>query len=261
MERKTLIFRGRLILTNSSLSSIPTYVMGMYLLREEIHKQMDTIRSQFFWRGDSEKNNYHMVKWEHVCLPKDFGGLGIINTRLMNESLLLKWVWRILQNSKDDKCCQLLRAKYLKRKPFMQCREGVGSQFWKGINKIKYSISWGISYSVNNGRNTRFWEDVWALEVPLKLKWPHLYEKCLNKSCLVHDCLTDGEWNMKFRRSLNSEELQNWEELLRSLSVIHLNDADDKPCWNFEKSKHYSTKSMYRWLSHRGVVNKRMRKV
>ena len=115
---------------------------------------------------ETVRKNYHMVKWEHVCLPKDFGGLGIINTRLMNESLLLKWVWRILQNSKDDKCCQLLRAKYLKRKPFMQCREGVGSQFWKGINKIKHSISWGISYSVNNGRNTRFWEDVWALEVP-----------------------------------------------------------------------------------------------
>ena len=72
---KHLSSGGRLILTNSSLSSIPTYVMGMYLLREETHKQMDSIRSQFFWRGDSEKKKYHMVKWEHVCLPKDFGGL------------------------------------------------------------------------------------------------------------------------------------------------------------------------------------------
>jgi hypothetical protein len=39
-----------------------------------------------------EKFKYHMVKWEKVCLSKDFGGLGIINTRRLNEALLLKWI-------------------------------------------------------------------------------------------------------------------------------------------------------------------------
>ena len=121
---KHLSSGGRFILTNSSLSSIPTYLMGIYLLHEGTHKAMDTIRSSFFWRGDSDRAKYHMIKWENVCLPKDFGGLGIINTWVMNESLLLKWVWRLLQNSRDDKCCQLLRAKYLQRKPIMLCRGG-----------------------------------------------------------------------------------------------------------------------------------------
>ena len=80
---------------------MPTYLMGMFLLHEGTHKAMDTI-SQFFWRGDTDKFKYHMVKWENVCLPKEFGGLGIINTRTMNEALLLKWVWRICQNSAED---------------------------------------------------------------------------------------------------------------------------------------------------------------
>jgi hypothetical protein len=56
---------------------------------------MDTVRSRFFWRGDLKKFKYHMVKWENVCLPKDFGGLGIINTRILNEALILKWAWRL----------------------------------------------------------------------------------------------------------------------------------------------------------------------
>jgi len=78
---------GRLMLTNSSLSSIPIYLMGVFLLSEGNHQQMDFIRSKFFWRGDIDKFKYHMVKWEKVCVPKDFGGLGIMYTRkLMKHS-------------------------------------------------------------------------------------------------------------------------------------------------------------------------------
>ena len=59
---KNLSYGGRLTLTNSSLSSMPIYTMGVYLLNEQVYHQMDTIRSQFFWRGDVEKFKYHMVK-------------------------------------------------------------------------------------------------------------------------------------------------------------------------------------------------------
>ena len=126
---KHLSSGGRLILTNSSLSSMPTYTMGMLLLQDGVHIQMDTIRSQFFWRGDSEKFKYHMMKWENVCLPKDFGGLGITNTRIFNESILMKWVWRLYASSEDDLCCQLLKQKYLKRKPILCQKGNRGSQF------------------------------------------------------------------------------------------------------------------------------------
>ena len=140
---KHLSSGGRLILTNSSLSSMPTYTMGMLLLQDGVHIQMDTIRSQFFWRGDSEKFKYHMMKWENVCLPKDFGGLGITNTRIFNESILMKWVWRLYASSEDDLCCQLLKQKYLKRKPILCQKGNRGSQFWRGLNKIKHGFSWG----------------------------------------------------------------------------------------------------------------------
>ena len=91
-----------MILTNSTLSSIPTYTMGVYKLGEEVHQKMDSIRSQFFWSGAGDKFRYHMVKWEQMCLPKDFGGLGIINTRILNDTLLLKWVWRLLRDKEGD---------------------------------------------------------------------------------------------------------------------------------------------------------------
>jgi hypothetical protein len=41
-------------------------------------------------RGESFK--YHMAKWEDIALPKEFGGMGIINTRRMNDYLMNKWI-------------------------------------------------------------------------------------------------------------------------------------------------------------------------
>jgi hypothetical protein len=53
-----------------------------------------------------------MAKWEMVSRPKDLGGLGIINTRLMNDCLMMKWIWKILQES-DTLWFKILKAKYL----------------------------------------------------------------------------------------------------------------------------------------------------
>jgi hypothetical protein len=85
---------------------MPIYMMSMYLLHESTHQQMDTIISKFFW-GDGDKFRYHMVKWENTCLPRDFGVGGIINTRILNEALLLKWVWRLQIREESDICCEL----------------------------------------------------------------------------------------------------------------------------------------------------------
>jgi hypothetical protein len=38
---------GRILLTNTSLSSLPIYTMGIYRLPETIHQQMDSIRGIF----------------------------------------------------------------------------------------------------------------------------------------------------------------------------------------------------------------------
>jgi len=91
-----------------------------------------------------------------MCLPKDFGGLGIINTRIFNDTLLLKWVWGLLRDKEGDLCCQLLKAKYYKNKPFTKSKVGIGSQFWKGIQKIRHKINFGLKKVVLNGESTLF---------------------------------------------------------------------------------------------------------
>jgi hypothetical protein len=86
---------GKLELSNSCLSSLPMFVMRIYLLHEATHGVMNKSSARFFWEGVENKRKYHMVDWATVCKPHEFGGLGIINMKLMNIALMLKWIWKL----------------------------------------------------------------------------------------------------------------------------------------------------------------------
>lgn len=149
---KFLSSGGRQILTNSCLSSIPLYCMGFYLLKDGVHDKIDSIRAKFPWRGAEDKFKYHMAKFEMVARPKDQGGLGIINTKIMNECLLVKWIWKIMQEP-DELWFKIIKAKYLDDKGFFFSDGAGGSQFWKGLHKIKHMFKWGAIYNLGDGRH------------------------------------------------------------------------------------------------------------
>jgi hypothetical protein len=109
--RKLLSLGGLLILSNACLDNLPMFAMGLFLLHDGIHARFDTHRSKFYWEGAGPKRKYHMVNWPTVCRPKELGGLGLLNTKKMNQSLLLKWVWRLYQEE-DTIWAKLIRAKY-----------------------------------------------------------------------------------------------------------------------------------------------------
>lgn len=134
---KNLSSGGRLILTNTCLSSLLMYMMGFYLLSGGLHQQMNSVRANFFWQGAEGKICYHMAKWDMVTRPKDQGGLGIINTRLMNECLLVKWIWRIVQGS-EDMWYKIIKAKYMTGINFFKSKTKGASQFWQGLHKVKH---------------------------------------------------------------------------------------------------------------------------
>jgi hypothetical protein len=104
---------ARLTLSNSCLTNLPTYTIGFYLLPGECHKKMNSVRSKFFWRGVEDKFKYHMVIWDVVCRPREFGGLGILNTQVLNDCMMAKWIWKLYQQ-KCGLMARLLRAKYMR---------------------------------------------------------------------------------------------------------------------------------------------------
>lgn len=87
---------GRLTLINSTLDSIPTYLMSSFPILNKVLKQLDKIRRDFLWQGN-KGHNYHLVKWSKCTMPKLQGGLGIKDLTTHNKSLLVKWPWRYAQ--------------------------------------------------------------------------------------------------------------------------------------------------------------------
>ena len=59
------------------------------MLRFPTHGSFDKELARFFWQAADGRQKYHMVKWADICMPKDWGGLGIMASRHMNVALML----------------------------------------------------------------------------------------------------------------------------------------------------------------------------
>lgn len=91
---KFLSIAGRLVLLNSILSALPMHYMSVMRLPEWVIEEIDRIRRRFLWKGAKEQaKGYNLVDWEIVCQPKKIGGLGVMDMRVFNQTLLLKWMW------------------------------------------------------------------------------------------------------------------------------------------------------------------------
>jgi hypothetical protein len=134
--------------------------MGLFLLQEGVHAKMDSIRARFFWEGSGPKRKYHLLNWPTMCRPKELGGLGLTNTKLLNIALMMKWIWKLLQFD-DALWAQIIRAKYPAAGNTFVDSGLRGSPFWKSLHKIKHLFKLGTKHEVWDGSCTLFWLDWW----------------------------------------------------------------------------------------------------
>ncbi|KAK1693054.1 hypothetical protein QYE76_009751 [Lolium multiflorum] len=169
-----------------------------------------------------------MVDWATVCKPREFGGLGILNTKFMNIALMLKWIWKIYQNE-EGLWADLLRAKYLgDHDLFSPVVPTKGSQFWNAIQKIKWYFKLGAKHQV-----------VRLLRQPL---------------CDCSGVRSNGGWRIRFRRSFGLAERVEWDNLCRIFDLSPASEGNDVVRWALEQSGEYSTRSMYSKFSRGGTV-------
>ena len=85
---------GRLTLLKSTLSSLPTYYLSLFTIPKTVTTRLERIQRNFLWGSSIECFKYPLVAWENVCLPREFGGLGIRKFASFNQALLGKRLWR-----------------------------------------------------------------------------------------------------------------------------------------------------------------------
>ena len=85
---------GRVTLSKSTLSNLPTYFLSLFPILPSVANRIERLQWNFLWGSFGDDPNIRLVKWATVCAPISLGGLGRRKIRLFNEALLGKWFWR-----------------------------------------------------------------------------------------------------------------------------------------------------------------------
>jgi hypothetical protein len=148
-------------------------------------EKIDYYRYRLFWQCDDHKKKYRLVKWSILHKLKSVWGLDILDLEMQNKCLLSKWILKLL--NEEGLWQHILKRKYLKNKTLSQVEKKKGnSHLWLGLMEVKKLVLERGRLKVQDGTQTRFWEDLWIGREPLMKRFPSLYnsekEKCLGGS-------------------------------------------------------------------------------
>jgi hypothetical protein len=244
---KLLSLGGRLVLINSVLTNMVLYMVSFFQIPKGVLHRLDYFRSRFFWQGDSEKKKYRLTRWNIICRPKDQGGLGVHDLEVKNRALLGKWLARLL--TEDGIWQNILRKKYVGEKAISQAQWKSGDfHFWARLMSTKKYFFLHGSFSIRDGSEIRFWEDIWLGPTTLRDQYPALYNIVRQKGDTLADVLEFFPPVISFRRDLIGPRLASWTELLQRLASVQLEQGTDEFKWNLTKNGIFTVGSMYRAL-------------
>lgn len=132
-------------------------------------------------------------------------------------------------------------------------KNGVGSQFWRGLLNIRKWVILGAEWKVGEGSHIYFWKDTWVDNCSLKIRFPSLFAICNQQEVTVYQIASEGTDCLSFRRSFGPAEITEWEELKKVIDNLETSPVPDTLLWGLATNKKYTTKSMYRTLTFRGI--------
>jgi hypothetical protein len=205
------------------------------------------------------------VSWDHICQPKDRGGLGIKNLALFNSSLLCKWKWRCLVDN-EAPWHALLKFRYGSLVANFLYGDGRNSLnhasiWWRDIWNLGGEDDGGwfgrnITSTLSDGTDIHFWKDMWIGPEPLYIRYADLFDKSSQQNCSISLMgFWENEawkWNFGWSDALTNNELTTFHELLLLLEHVHPGMANsDRRRWIPHAAGVFTVKSTYTHLLHR----------
>ncbi|KAL4556315.1 hypothetical protein LXL04_038962 [Taraxacum kok-saghyz] len=137
------------------------------------------------------------------------GGLGIGSLVGFNLALMLKWKCRFFQGSRLL-WVRVLNTLYGVSGGFFHHRcSAAGDSPWSRLLAADAKLhTTGVvptdawKRCVGNGRETRFWDDCWIGNRPLRMVFPRLVALDVDPTCMVADRWFDGGWRWQWQRPL-----------------------------------------------------------
>jgi hypothetical protein len=259
---KFISLGGRITLLNSVLNAIPIFYLSYLKILISVWKKIRRLQREFLWGGRGGRKKLCWVKWDAVCQPKRWGGLGVKDIRAVNISLLAKWRWRLLSNEQavwKDVLCSKYGSLAIGHPVLGEgVRPWFASLWWKDICSIGSNLNnnWFIHGTVKklgNGLATNFWCDRWLGDAPLRDLFPRLFSISLQQDLSITAVRRSingiATWNLVWRRRFFEWEQALLVELMELINPVILSDADDDWGWRPEGGAAFTVKSTYNLVS------------
>lgn len=127
---KCLSYDGRLVLIKAVIFHCQLYWANVVLLPKRVIRQIEALYRNYLWGGVADYRHMPLVSWESISLPRNEGGLGLLQLEAWNKAAFGKLLWKIIAN-KDCLWVRWAKAVYLK-----------GKSIWSVQAKDSHPWSW-----------------------------------------------------------------------------------------------------------------------
>lgn len=244
---KLLSFAGRLTLVKSVLMSIPAYVMRTCILPRATCTELDKLCRRFLWNDREDKNRIHLVAWDSICKPVEYGGLGLRKARDNNLVAMGKLAWRLIHEV-GKPWVELVSRKY----GITSGRELMDVSKYKQGSLVLRGIIWareelflkGAKWMVSNGERANFWTDVWCRDRPLLEEV--VMVPGVHASGRVREFWIEGSgWDWGLLSTVLPMDVLTG---IAGFALVSELDVSDGLAWKFESDGVYSTSSAFKLL-------------
>jgi hypothetical protein len=229
---------GRAVYVQAVMTATVIYHLMALDLEPWFLQAVDKLRRGFLWAGSSDANGgCCAVAWDLVCQPKELGGLGFHNLRLLNTALRTRWLW--FQRMGDAKP-------------------------WSGLDiavskDTRALFNASVSVSVGDGSSILFWVDAWIDGVDAGSIAPALVKlvrPSVRRARTVADGLSANAWASDIGGELTVEALREYLALWNAIQRVPRRGLgeDDAFRWKWTSNGRFSSKSAYRTLFHGTVA-------
>ncbi|XP_074298841.1 uncharacterized protein LOC141629796 [Silene latifolia] len=232
---------SKLIIISAILLASLNHILSYVPIPLGVCRKIDALIAAFWWRSDWRKNTIHWLNRDILHAPKDYGGLGIKNTFLLGQSLLLKNFWRITSQP-TTLLAKLWSSKYQKDLPIPNSRSVVSnaSYSWSGLCRAVNVSRDAICWKLGSGKLINIWSSRWVNgDIPIPVS--PAPDPPPQLSSFTYD---SGEWNPIMLFRYFSPETAK--------SIIAMEspapDIDDFIYWKFTEDGVYTAKSGYSFL-------------
>jgi hypothetical protein len=111
----------------------------------------------------------------------------------------------------------------------------------------------GYRWQAGNGERIRFWEDQLFGSCSLVIQYWGLYSIVNEQGVTISEVWDGVNLKFTFRRTVNREMMEQWNELVQIADSIRPSDEEDAIIWQFSSKGRYIVQSLYAIVNDRGL--------